>query len=218
MRLGSAPKFLSVEDHFVRQPYREVLYVLQDAQQRGEDKCSMKPKEIREAIKGLRTGQQLLPKLIHATELHRDEVLQVRIEDIDLDKGRIRLGGPDNEKDEKKEKYASIRSREVLGDLKEFIGERKDGWLFAPKSMTLSPDVGDISSARLSQVLGQLKYYGLLKKESGRYRMSSEYVHAFRRNYICERLFSDDKGEVHWGRDGWWLSRALLDDSGSSLR
>ena len=149
-----------------------------------------------------------MPRLMQDTGMNREEMLQVRIEDIDLDKGRIRLGDPDEE-----EKYVSVQSMEVLGDLREFIGPREEGWLFVPKSMALSPSVGDISSARLSQVLGQLKHYGLVKKESGRYRMSIKYVHAFRRGCICEKLFYDDKGEVHWGRMGWWLSRAKLDNS-----
>lgn len=211
--MGSAPRISSIEEHFTRRPYREVLYALQDAERHGEDGRSLKPKEIREAIKGLRTGQQLLPKLVQDTELNREGMLQVGIEDVDLDKGRIRLGGPEDDEEEKEEKYVSINSKEVLGDLKRFIGPREEGWLFVPKSMALSPSVGDISSARLSQVLGQLKHYGLVKKESGRYRMSSKYVDAFRRDYICEKLFNDDRGEVHWGRNGWWLSRAVLGDS-----
>lgn len=206
--MGSARRIVSAENHFVRQPYREVLYVLQDAERRGEGGRSLKPKEIRGAIRGLRTEQQLLLRLMQDTGTSREEMLQVRIEDIDLDKGRIRLEGRDG-----KEKYISVQSPEVLRALKRFIGPREKGWLFVPKSMALSPSVGDISSARLSQVLGQLKYYGLVRKESGRYRMSSKYVHAFRRDYICEKLFYDDKGEVHWGRMGWWLSRAVLDDS-----
>ncbi|MHA1962125.1 MAG: hypothetical protein ACW99U_18120 [Candidatus Thorarchaeota archaeon] len=208
--MGSKPVITLPEEHFVRSPYSEVLYVLQEAEQLGEEKRKLKPKEIRETFKNIKARGRLFFELVQETELNREEMIQVRVEDINLDKGGIRLR---SEAEDEEETYVFIQDAAILKALGEYVGSRKSGWLFSRKSVTSFSDVEDISPARLSQVLRQLRHYGLVEKESGRYYMSDKYISDFRRDYLCERLFEHEKGEVNWSEQGWWLSGAVLDDS-----
>lgn len=206
--MGSAPSITSIEEHFVRSPYSEVLYVLQDAERLGEDEKKLKPKDIRAGLEKLEAKGQSFLRLLQEIGISREEMLQVQVENIDIDMGWIRIADQG-----KKERHVSVQDTEIVDMLGEYIGDRERGPLFSPKSVALSSKARDISPARLSQVLRQLLNYGLVEKESGRYWMSNKHIHAFRRDYICEKLSYDDKGEMNWGKESWWLSGAVLDDS-----
>lgn len=207
--MSRAPGIKALEEYFIRPPYYQVLYVLQNAERLGEERKKLRPKDILAGLRKLERRGVLFDRLLKETRLSQEEVFQIKVQDIDLNKGKIRIEGSKG----KQEKWTSVENVKTLDMLREQVGNRQSGPLFLDSSVHSSSGVADISSARLSQVLAQLKYEGLIEKVVGRYYMSKKYISYFRGFFISETIAYDNMGEIHWDEKGWCLYGAALDDS-----
>lgn len=115
----------------------------------SDSEYTLKPWEIKKIINSSSNFRnRILIKLLAYAGLRRFEVGKIRIEDIDFDKGRLRVVGKGN-----KLRVVPLLP-ELVGDIKHFIGTKKDGYLLSERGRSVGNSTINKIVAKAGQKAG----------------------------------------------------------------